>query len=159
MNLYFKPAVILGALIGVIIGILMLIPFINYTTCFMYGIISVAVIVYLKYYDYLGEISLNDGAIIGAISGFVGTATALTVSTPIAVILCSIFKNYMVLGVNLNSSYIVSGFSIMVWIMLVGFIALLFALFNAFTGLITAYIYQNISQDKDKEKIEFKIDQ
>jgi hypothetical protein len=155
-----KPSLTLGAISGAILGIFLLIPFINSFSCFiLFTIVGAGVVFYLKNNSFIGILSLQDGAFIGAVSGFVSLITAALVYIPLSYILGLIFSPLSKAGGTLVSSFIVASYSIFVMIMLVFFMALLSALFNAFSGLIVAYIFGRIENNPIKEEKEFSVEQ
>ncbi|MDD3012692.1 MAG: hypothetical protein PHC34_03210 [Candidatus Gastranaerophilales bacterium] len=155
-----KSSLTLGAITGAILGVILLIPFINSFSCFiLFTVVGAGIIFYLKKNSFIGVLSLQDGAMIGAISGFISLITASLVYLPASYILSLIFSPLSKAGGNILSSFIVTSYSIFVMIMLVFFMALLSALFNAFCGLIAAYIYEKIENIPIKEEDEFIIEQ
>ena len=96
MNIYLKPAVILSAIFGALLGLLLLLPFFsfNFLVCLLFSLVSVFVIVYLKKNNLVGILEPVDGAIIGAIAGFVCIVVANVVYIPIFGIISAVFKTY-----------------------------------------------------------------
>jgi len=155
-----KPSLILGAISGAALGIFLLIPFINTFSCFiLFTIVGAGIVFYLKKNSFIGILSLQDGALVGAISGFISLVAAAVVYLPISYILSLIFSPISKAGGNLINSFMVASYSIFVMIMLTFFMALLSALFNAFSGLIAAYIYERIENNPIKEEKEFTVEQ
>jgi len=155
-----KPSITLGAISGAVLGVILLIPLINTFSCFiLFTVVGAGIIYYLKKNSFIGMLSVQDGAMIGAISGFVSLVTASLVYLPVSYILGLIFNPLSKAGFNLASSFVVASYSIFVMIMLVFFMALLSALFNAFSGLIAAYIYERIENIPDREELEFTVEQ
>lgn len=157
-QLIVKQTAILSAILGAILGFLTLIPFIgNFSFTVLILCISAVIIVYMKKNDLIGIIDVREGAILGGIIGFISFITFSIVFIPFAAILGLIFKTYYFgwLAMLLKAS----GFFVLV--MLVIFVAILSALMNAFSGLVTAYFYEILSglkkEEKEKETIDFEI--
>lgn len=155
-----KSSLTLGAILGAILGVILLIPFINGFSCLiLFTLVGAGVVFYLKRNAFVGILSVQDGAMVGAISGFIALISASIVYLPISYILGLIFSPSSKAGATLISSFIVASYSIFVMLMLVFFIALLSSLFNAFSGLIAAYIYERIENIPEKEEPEFIVEQ
>lgn len=156
--LLVKQTAILSAILGGILGVLTLIPFVrNFSFMLLIVCISAVIIVYMKKNDLIGIIDVKEGAVLGAIIGFVSFIAFSIVFVPIAAIIGSIFKGYYLgwLAMLLKAS----GFFVL--IMLVVFLGLLSALMNAFAGLVTAYMYEVLSgvkkAEKEQEQVDFEI--
>lgn len=131
-----------------IFGILLLIPFISPFIFFLMFILSgIIVIVVLKKFNAVGLLTIYDGCFIGAIAGFISLFAASIVYLPVAGILGGYFT---LKGL---------GFTILSTLMLVFSTAILSALFNAFSGLVTAYIYEKLETHKISFKDHFEIEQ
>ena len=161
MNLLLlKQLAILGALAGAAIGLVATIPFL-FWICILITMfwISAFVLIYLKQQELIGIINVKEGSILGAIIGFVAFITFSLVFIPITSLLGLLFKAYSldVLGFFMNDFG-----SFVVLILLIISTAGLAALFNGFTGLITAYIYELISgvkkDNNENNTIDFKIE-
>lgn len=144
MNIYLKPTIFISLIIGAIFGLITAIPFLMPSLCFSFIVTAAIVIVYLKKHKFVGYLSIYDGSIIGAISGFVSFIAAMIVYLPLLLIIRLFMPTYTNL---LGGSLFTAGFGLFVVFTLVIFIALLSALFNAFTGLVTAFVYQRINKD------------
>jgi len=139
MERFLLPSIILGAISGVIFGILLLIPFISPFVFFlMFLLAGIIVIVVLKKFRGVGLLNIYDGCFIGSIAGFISLIAASAIYLPIVFFTGGYFsiKSYDILAV----------------VMLVFSTAILSSLFNAFTGLVTAYIYEKI----ESKNISFK---
>jgi len=154
--LIMKQTAILSAILGGILGVLTLIPFIrNFSFMILILCISAVILVYMKKHDLIGVIDLKEGAVLGGIIGFVSFIAFSIVFIPLVAIVGLIFTKYYTYGINYLLK--VSGFFVL--IMLVFFLALLSALMNAFSGLTTAYVYEILSGMKKEanENVEFEI--
>ena len=156
--LLLKQIALFSALVGGVIGIITLIPFIG-TLAFLTLrlFLSAIIIVYLKKNNLVGNIDLKEGAIIGAVIGFASFIAFAIVFMPISAIIGLIFKSYYV-G-HLLTMFITNFGGFFVMIMLLIFIAIISALMNAFSGVVTAYIYELLSGLKkaENENIDFEI--
>lgn len=155
-----KQTAILSTILGGIIGLLTLIPFVrNFSFLVLILCISAVVIVYMKKNDLIGIIDVKEGAILGAIIGFVSFIAFSIVFIPTVTLLgflLSLIKvNYYTFGIT----YMLRISGLFVLIMLVGFLAILSALMNAFSGLATAYVYEILSgmKKEENENIDFEI--
>ena len=153
-----KQTAILSAILGGILGVLTLLPFVrNFSFMLLILCISAVVIVYMKKNDLIGIIDVKEGAILGAIIGFISFVAFSMVFVPLVTIVGAIFKGYYTFGITYMLR--ISGFFVLV--MLVVFLGLLSALMNAFAGLVTAYLYEVLSgvkkEEKQNENIDFEI--
>ena len=153
-----KQTAILSAILGAILGVLTLIPFVrNFSFMLLILCISAVIIVYMKKNDLIGIIDAKEGAILGAIIGFISFIAFSIVFVPLVTIVGAIFKGYYTFGITYM--FRVSGFFVLV--MLVVFLGMLSALMNAFSGLVTAYLYEVLTgmkkEEKEQEQIDFEI--
>ena len=152
-----KQTAILSAILGGILGVLTLIPFVrNFSFMLLILCISAVIIIYMKKNDLIGIIDVKEGAILGAIIGFVSFIAFSIVFIPIAAIIGAMFKaSYF----GWLAMFLKSGFFVLV--MLVIFLGILSALMNAFSGLVTVYMYEILSgvkkEDKKEENVDFEI--
>lgn len=157
MNLLLiKQTAILSAILGGILGVLTLIPFVrNFSFMILILCISAVIIVYMKKNDLIGIIDMREGAVLGGIIGFVSFIAFSLVFVPLVSLIGLIFKGYYTYGIIYMLK--VSGFFVLV--MLILFLALLSALMNAFAGLTTAYVYEVLSgiKKEQNENIDFEI--
>ena len=161
MNLLLlKQFAILGAFAGAVIGAIATIPFL-FWLCILVVMfwISAFVLAYLKQQDLIGIINVREGSIFGAIIGFVAFIAFSIVFIPISSLLGLIFKTY---SLDVLSFFMNDFGSFVVLILLIISTAGLAALFNGFTVLITAYIYELISgvkkESNENNTIDFKIE-
>ncbi len=155
-QLLIKQIAILSAILGGILGVLTLIPFIrNFSFLILILCLSSVVIVYMKKNNLLGIIDIKEGAILGAIVGFVSFIAFSAVFVPLVVIVGLIFKGYYTFGIT----YLLKASGFFVLIMLVIFLGGLSALMNAFSGLVTAYVYEVLTglKKEQNENIDFEI--
>lgn len=161
MNLLLlKQLSILGLFAGAMLGLVAVIPF-AFWICILISMfwISAFVLGYLKQQDLIGIINVREGSIFGAVIGFVAFIAFAIVFIPISSLLGLIFKSYSldVLG------FFMSDFgSFIVLILLIISTAGLAALFNGFTGLITAYVYELLSgikkENNENNTIDFTVE-
>lgn len=161
MNLLLlKQLAILGALAGVALGIIAAIPFL-FWICILIAMfwISAFVLVYLKQHDLIGIINVREGSIFGGIIGFVAFIAFSVVFIPMTSLLGLIFKSY---SLDVLRFFMNDFGSFIVLILLIVSTAGLAALFNGFTGLITAYVYELISGVKkdnyENNTVDFEIE-
>lgn len=157
MKLLIKPSLFLGAIVGAAFGVILSIPLIQAFACFLYVFIGAGIVVYLKRNSLVGILTIHDGAFIGALSGFAALVASAAIYLPTMALLNLIFRTGT--GLSLFSSFWVTSYSLFVIPMIVAFIAFLSALFNAFSGLVAAYIYEMTENNPMKEEGEILIDQ
>jgi hypothetical protein len=154
--LIVKQTAILSAILGGILGVLTLIPFVrNFSFMLLILCISAVIIIYMKKNELIGIIDVKEGAILGAIIGFVSFVAFSIVYVPLVALTGLIFKNYYTFGIT----YLLRASGFFVLIVLVVFLGLLSALMNAFSGLVTAYIYEILSgvKKEQNESVDFEI--
>lgn len=152
MNLLLiKQIGLFSVLIGLIIGLVTIIPLLGpivFTLYFM--ALSAGIIIYLKKNNILGDITVKEGGILGAVIGFASFIAFSIVFVPLSTLL-AIFVN------NWAGKVIVQCFTspatFFVFLFLIFFVALLCALMNGFSGAVTAYIYEVLSGLKHNEEV------
>ena len=161
MNLLIlKQLAILSAFAGAILGFITVIPYVSALSFFtLILFLSAFVLVYLKQNDLIGIISIREGCIFGALIGFVSFIAFAVIYTPISMLLGWLIPSYTQ---GFMRFFLTGGLgSTIVMLMLIIFMAGISALFNGFTGLITAYIYELISGMKkgndENTTIDFEI--
>lgn len=153
--LIVKQTAILSTILGGILGVVTLIPFVrNFSFMLLILCISAVIIIYMKKNNLIGIIDPKEGAILGAIIGFVSFVAFSIVFVPLVALVGWIFKGYYTFGIKYLLQ--VSGFFVLV--MLVIFLGFLSALMNAFAGLVTAYMYEVLTGIKKEEKQEENVD-
>lgn len=144
MGYILKTTVIVSAIAGLITGLLLLIPFLTPIILFLlFTAFGSLIIVYLKKNSLVGILSSQDGALIGAVAGCVSLAAAMVVYLPIIFLIGLIF-NHSTYKFGFSFTFTDIGYNIFFGIMLIFFTSLMSALFNAFSGMVAAYIYEKI---------------
>ena len=152
-QLLLKQMAMLSSVMGLILGILTIIPFIcNFSFFALIVLADPAILIYMKKLDMIGILDIRQGALYGAIIGFISFIAFSVSFVPLATIIGFIYKGSFYLGVSLLFR---SGFFVL--IMMVFFVALLAALMNAFSGLVTIYIYNQIEQKPEESKTDIDI--
>lgn len=153
-----KPSAVLGAIIGVILGIILLIPIVQILAFIAFLLIGSGVVWYLKHYSFIGIISLKDGAIMGAVSGFIATLTASLICLPV-IIIKLFFISPITRGASSNQGIDMIFSYIFILILLVlSSIAPIISLFNALSGMSAAFIYKKKEDQNLNLQTEFVID-
>lgn len=153
-ELLMKRIAFLSAMLGLIAGVITVIPFIcSLSFLALMVLAAVIVLVYMKKKNFIGYIEPKEGSIYGAIIGFISFIGFCVSFLPLAAIIGLIYKGSFYLGISL---IVRSG--IFVIILMVLFVAMLSALINAFSGLVTAYIYTQIEEKpgESRTNIEFE---
>ncbi len=152
-KILLKQMAILSGVVGLFLGILTIIPFIcNFSFFALIVLTAPAILIYMKKLDMIGILDIKQGALYGAIIGFVSFLAFSVSFVPLATIIGFIYKGSFYLGVSLLFR---SGFFVL--IMMVFFVAILAALMNAFSGLVTIYIYNQIEQKPEESKTNLDI--
>lgn len=145
MNLLIlKQLAILSAFAGAILGFITVIPYVSAFSFFtLILFLSAFVIIYLKKNDLIGILSIREGCIFGALIGFVSFIAFAIIYTPISMLLGWLIPSYTQ---GFLRFFLAGGIgSTIVMLMLIVFMAGISSLFNGFTGLVTAYVYELIS--------------
>ena len=159
LNVLIRPSLVLGAILGAVFGVLLLIPF-TLTLCIVFYTITLiggGVVFYLKRNAFVGILTPQDGALIGAVSGFSSAIAGAIVYLPIEYII-SLFSP-LSKHINTLNSVLTTGDTLFVWPMIIFVMALMSALCNAFSGLIVAYIYEKIENNPIKDEGGIDIEQ
>ena len=160
MNLLLiKQISILALIAGSFMGIFATVPFLFWISILVELFwIAAFVIIYLKQQDLIGIINVREGSIFGAIIGFVSFISFSIAFIPISSILGSIFKTY---SLDVLRFFFNDFGSFIILILLIISTAGLSALFNGFTGLVTAYAYELITgikkENNQNNTIDFEI--
>lgn len=155
-----KQIALLSALAGAVLGFITLIPFFGFFSFFAaFVLLSAIIICYMKRNDLIGILSIQEGSIYGAIIGIVSFTAYLIVLAPVAALIGLIFKGYALgffgyLFNNVGSFFFST-------IPLALFAILMSGLFNGFTGMVTAWVYQLITgikkENDQNSSVDFEI--
>lgn len=158
-ELLLKQVAILSAIAGGALGLLTIFPFVNiFSVSILVICLAAGVLVYMKRENLIGLFDMREGAILGAVVGFVSFVAAAVVYVPCDIILGLIpipaFKAHFIMRFFFNSFG-----SFIVMLMLIFFVALLSALMNAFAGLATSYVYELLTglKKETNENFDFEI--
>ncbi len=160
MNLLLlKQLSILSAFAGVILGLVTIVPYLSlFSFLILIVCLSAFVIVYLKQNELIGLISIREGCIFGAVIGFVSFIAFSVVYAPISMLLGWLFPSYTQ---GFLRFFMTSFGSVVVMILLMILMAGISAMFNAFTGLVTVYVYELITGIKknpdENTSVDFEI--
>ena len=161
MNLLLlKQLAFISAFAGALLGLLATVSYPTFLISILVVMfwLSAFVIVYMKKNDLIGIINVREGCIIGSVIGFVSFCGFSLIFAPISMLIGWIFPSYTL---GLLRFFTGSFGSIVVMIFLLLFIAGIGALFNGFTGLVTAYVYElvtGIKKDNDANvSVDFEI--
>ena len=159
--LLLKQIAILSAIAGGALAVVSIIPYINvFSFTILMLFLSGGILYYMKRNNMIGIFDLREGSIFGAVVGFVSFIAFSVVFIPLDIILSLLTKGFHALlsFMPVHSSFLLYFFNnfggFIVLIMLIIFVALLSALMNAFTGLVTAYVYEALSGIKKEENNE-----
>ena len=154
-QLLLKQMGMLSSVLGLVLGVITIIPFICNFSFFALIVLSAPIIlVYMKKLDMIGILDIRQGAMYGASIGFISFVAFSVSFVPLATIIGFIYKGSYYLGVSLLFR---TGFFVL--IMMVFFVALLAALMNAFSGLVTIYVYNQLEQKPEESKTDINIEE
>ncbi len=156
LPIYVKPAAFLSILMGLLFGILLLVPIIQLFMIFAFWIIGGVVVYLLKKNNFIGQFGQREGIIIGCVSGMVSVFAASAVFLPISMLVGAIFKTASI-SFLFSTSFFSSVFSVFVLAMLIFFIGLMNIIFNIASALLVIWIYNSIENNVDEPQ-EFKIE-
>lgn len=144
MNLLLlKQLAILSAFAGAILGFITIIPYVSALSfSILIFFLSAFVLVYLKQNDLIGIISIREGCTFGAVIGFVSFLAFSVVYAPISMLIGWLVPAYTQ---GFLRFFMTSFGSVVVMILLMLLMAGISALFNGFSGLVTAWVYELIS--------------
>ena len=157
MNLLLlKQLSILSAFAGAILGLITVIPYVSMVSFLILVLcLSAFILAYLKQNDFIGIISIKEGCVFGAVIGFVSFITFSIIYTPISMFLGWLIPSYTQ---GFLRFFMTSFGSFIVMVLLILLMAGISALFNGFSGLVTAYIYELISGVKKENDANNTID-
>ena len=160
MNLLLlKQITLISIFAGAILGFITIVPYLSFLS-FMVLILflSALVIVYLKRNDLIGIISVREGCIFGALIGFVSFIGFSIVYTPLSMLMGWLFSSSTQ---GFLRFFLTSFGSFVVMVLLMILMAGISALFNAFSGLVTAYVYELVTgvkkENNQNSSVDFEI--
>lgn len=86
MNNKLKPALLGGLIVGVLSGVLSIIPFVNYCCC-IWSLGGGALAAYLYIKSSPTPVGMGDGAMVGGLAGVVGGILYLIINLPITLLI------------------------------------------------------------------------
>ncbi len=152
-EILFKQMAVLSALMGLVMGVITIIPIICNLSFFALFVLAAPIIlIYMKKMQMIGILDIKQGAMYGAIIGFISFLGFSVSFVPLAAIIGLIYKGSFYLGISLLMR---SGFFVL--ITLIFFVALLSAMMNSFSGLTTMYIYSQIETKPEESQTDIEI--
>ena len=101
-QLLLKQMGMLSSVLGLVLGVITIIPFICNFSFFALIVLSAPIIlVYMKKLDMIGILDIRQGAMYGAIIGFISFVAFSVSFVPLATIIGFIYKGSYYLGVSL----------------------------------------------------------
>ena len=146
MNLLpIKQISILSAILGGILGILTLVPYVGILTFIVCTFAAGSIVlIYMQKLELIGELDTKSWSIYGAIGGFVSFLGFSATFVPLATIIGAIVKTSYYLGISLMFRL---GF--FVTILMILFVAVMSALMNGFGAMTTSYVQDFYKQSKN----------
>jgi hypothetical protein len=158
MGNILKTTVILSAIVGLAAGVLFLINLLllKFLVVFALFIITGAgIIIYLKKNALVGFLTVQNGALVGAVSGFISLIAAATVFVPINSIIELFTSHY-----KHTPSFTDFSYTLIMSIIMIFFVALVIsAPFNAISAMLATYIYEKIEDKPFEFHTNFEIEQ
>jgi len=148
---YIKPVAFLSILMGLIFGVLLVIPIVQMFMIFAFWIVGGVIAFLLKRNNFIGQFGQKEGIIIGSVAGMISVVAAAVSFVPLSLIIGAI-GNTVSVGFFFSSI-----FSAFVFVMLVFFIGLMNIIFNIGSALLVISLVNGFEQNKS-EKQEFKVE-
>ena len=151
-----KQICILSLLLGGILGILTVIPFLGtFAFWILMCLASVAVLLFMIKKELLAINSVKESAVLGSIIGFVSFIGFSIFYVPIIIMLAKLFQ----ISPNYGVSMALSNASFGLIVVFVIFMGVLSATLNAFSGFLTYYgidLYEKLNTKEEKEVFKLK---
>ena len=145
-KVFLKNLLVLSSILGLVLGLITIVPFVcNISFFALMTLVAPIIFVYMKKLNLIGFVDPKQGAVYGAIIGFVSFLGFSLSFVPLATIIGFLYKGSYYLGVSLLFR---SGF--FVTLMMVLFVAILSALINAFSGFMTMYVFNQIEPQPEE---------
>ena len=151
---FLKQISLFSIIVGLGVGVITLIPFIGSLVFILYFLLlSAGMIVYLKKNNIIGDLTVKEGGILGAVIGTTSLLGFYSSFLPLLLIISLINHNYNPLIANL----VLYGFTnplnlfTLIFLLLLG--ALLCGLMNTFSGGVTAYVYELLGAIQNDENL------
>ncbi len=160
MNLLLlKQISLISIFAGAVLGFVTVVPYLSLLSFLLLIVcLSAFVIVYLKQNDLIGIISVREGCIFGALIGFVSFLAFSVVYAPLSMLLGWLFTSYTQ---GFLRFFLTSFGSFIVMVLLMILMAGISALFNGFSGLVTAYVYELVTgikkENNQNSSVDFEI--
>jgi len=151
LPIYVKPAAFFSILMGLLFGILLLVPIVQLFMIFVFWLVGGIIVYMLKKNNFVGQFGQREGIIIGSVSGMLSVLAASVSFLPFSMLIGVIFKTASA------TPFFSSVFSVFVLVMLVFFIGLMNIIFNIASALLVIGIYNKI-ENNTEEPQEFKIE-
>ncbi|MBQ3819463.1 hypothetical protein II810_03345 [bacterium] len=136
---------ILSGFFGLVAGFITLIPYINiFSFIFLICFIAPIVIYLLAKYDCISLTSVQDGIIIGALSGFISYLAFSVIYIPISILLIKLFGY----SANQGIALLLGNANLFILVIVSIFMGVLSATVNAFTGFLAYYVMEFLSRVK-----------
>lgn len=150
---FIKQISLFSVLVGLGVGLITLIPFIGSLVFILYFLLLAAgMIVYLKKNNILGDITVKEGGILGAVIGATSLFGFYVSFIPLLLIISLINANYNPLIANLVLYGFTNPLNLFTLIFLLILGSLLCGLMNSFAGGVTAYVYELLATIQNEEK-------
>ena len=140
-----RQIAVLSGFFGLVAGLVTLIPFIGlFSFIFLICFMAPLVIRLLAKYDCISLNSVQDGIIIGTISGFVSYLAFSVIYIPVSILLIKIFSYSANYGIGL----LLGNANFFILIVVSVFMGVLSATVNAFTGFLAYYVLELLNKFK-----------
>ena len=146
---YIRPSAFLGAIIGLILGVLMTIPIVQLFAIFVFFGVGAIVTLMLIKNHFINSFESKGGVIIGGVSGFVSVISASVSFLILALLFGSIFSGTY----DMLRAFFMSFSALVVLIILIFCVAFMNMIFNMGAALLVLSLFY-----KNGEQTEFKVE-
>lgn len=147
---YIKPTMFFSVVMGLVLGVLILVPIVQLFIILAFGLIGGIVAFLLRKNNFIGQFREKEAIIIGCVTGMSSVLAASVSFLPISIIVGAIAKTASPLFF-FNTSFFTSIYSFFVLLMLVFFIGLMNIIFNIASALFVIWIYNSAEANKPEE--------
>ena len=148
---YIKPTMFFSVVLGLILGVLLLVPIVQLFIILAFGLIGGIVAFLLRRSNFIGQFGEKEAVIIGCVTGMASVLAASVSFLPLSIILGAITKTVSPLFF-FNASFFTSVFSFFVMIMLVFFLGLMNIMFNIASALFVIWLFNSTDNNKPEEE-------
>lgn len=155
---YIRPTLFFSIILGVIFGILLVVPIVQLFMLFAFWIMGGLIVFLLKKNNFIGQFTQKEAIIIGCVSGMISVFSAAIIFLPLSALIGAIF-NTASIAFLFTTSFMSSVFSFFVMLMLIFFIGMMNIIFNIASALGMIFILNNLKiQEQNTNEFKIEID-